>query len=116
VLRFFIAIGLVVLVGVLVGLNLTIQPSFYYQSLALLALSTIGLYHYLVKVRKSNPDFFVQLYLATIALKLLAYGSYLGIVVWKDTPGAYGNVIFFMIAYAVFTGLEVFFLWRKVNT
>jgi len=116
VLRFLIAIGIVVLVAVLVVMVLPERPSFYFQTLALLAIGTGGLYHFLSKVRASNPDFFVQLYLATIALKLLAYGVYLGIVIWKDRPGAIENVVFFMIAYIIFTALEVFFLWRKVNT
>ncbi len=114
-LRFLIASGIVVVVAVVVGMTLVHQPSFYFQTLALLAIGTGGLYHFLLKVRSSNPDSFVQLYLATIALKLLAYGVYLGIVIWRDRPGAIENVVFFMIAYIIFTALEVVFLWRKVN-
>lgn len=114
--RFLIAIVIVVIVAIVVGMALTHQPSFYYQTLALLAIGTGGLYHFLAKMRIRNPDSFVQLYLASIALKLLAYGIYLGIVIWKDRAGAIENVVFFMIAYIIFTVLEVFSLWRKVNT
>ena len=91
------------------------QPTYFYQSLVLLATSTIVLYYYLIKIREERPDFFVQLYLLTIAVKILAYGTYLGIVIWKDSSGAGANVIFFMATYVVFTVVEIAFLWRKVN-
>jgi hypothetical protein len=90
-------------------------PSFYYQSLFLLFISTGGLYYYLVNIREKRPEYFVQIYLLTIAVKLVAYGVYLGIVAWKDKVGVNMNVLFFLIAYVLFTILEVGFLWRKVS-
>lgn len=91
------------------------QPTYFYQSLVLLATATVALYYYLIKIREERPDFFVQLYLLTIAVKLLAYGTYLGIVIWKDRPGAGANIIFFMVTYVLFTGVEIAFLWRNVS-
>jgi hypothetical protein len=90
-------------------------PSFYYQSLFLLFISTGGLYYYLVKIREKRPDYFVHFYLASIAIKLLAYGAYLGIVAWKDKVGVNMNVLFFLIVYVLFTIIEVGFLWRQIS-
>lgn len=90
-------------------------PSFFNQSLLLLLISTTGLYHYLVKIHETKPEFFVQLYLLTIAVKLLAYGSYLGFVAYSDAEGAGLNVVFFMVVYVIFTAMEVGFLWRRFN-
>ena len=89
-------------------------PSFFFESLILLGVSTAGLYLYLIKVRNRSPEFFVQLYLLTIALKLLAFGSYMGIVVWMDRDGAVQNVVSFLAMYMVFTAMEVVFLWTRV--
>jgi hypothetical protein len=91
------------------------QPTYFYQSLILLATATAALYYYLIRIREERPDFFVHLYLLTIAVKLLAYGTYLGIVIWKDRTGAGANVIFFMATYALFTMVEIAFLWRSVS-
>ena len=68
---------------------------------------------YLYKVNK--PDFFVQLYLLTMAVKLVAYGAYNLLMILKDKSGAAENVVFFMILYLVFTTLEIVFLYRKIT-
>jgi len=114
--KFFITLTLVALAVISLGmLGLWPIPSFYYQSLFLLFVSTGGLYYYLLKIRETRPDYFVQLYLLTIAVKLVAYGTYLGIVAWKDKAEANLNILFFLCVYVLFTILEVGFLWRKVN-
>ncbi|MBX2961064.1 MAG: hypothetical protein KF687_01055 [Cyclobacteriaceae bacterium] len=45
----------------------------------------------------------------------MAYGAYLGLIIWEDRPGALENVVFFIAVYAVFTALEVGFLWRQIS-
>jgi len=90
-----------------------IQPSFFYQTLIFLVFSTAVIYQYLYKIDK--PDFFVQLYLLTMAVKLLAYGVYNVFVILEDKPGAVANVVFFMIVYFIFTALEIAFLYRKIT-
>lgn len=86
-------------------------PSFFFPTLILVVLSTGLLYRHLYSVSR---EYFVQLYLLTIALKILAYGAYIFIVVMKDKPGATANVMFFMVLYIVFTALEIGFLYRKI--
>lgn len=88
-------------------------PSFFYQTLFLLAFSTILIYRYLYNADKS--EYFVQLYLLTMTVKLLAYGVYNVFVVLQDKAGATTNVVFFMAVYAVFTFLEITFLYRRIS-
>jgi hypothetical protein len=115
-LKFLIALSVVTLVilGMTWMSNIPL-PTYCYKSLILLFAGTAGLYYYLVKIRETRPDFFVQMYLLTIAVKLLAYGAYLGLVIWMEPDAAVSNVVFFMTVYILFTILEVGFLWRKIS-
>jgi len=109
-------ITLILCACALAGLSLMlvkIQPSFFYQTLIFLVFSTAMIYRYLYKIDK--PAFFVQLYLLTMAVKLLAYGAYNAFVILEDKAGAAANVVFFMIVYFIFTALEIAFLYRKIT-
>ncbi|HKZ36295.1 MAG TPA: hypothetical protein VJ184_01500 [Chryseolinea sp.] len=86
-------------------------PSFFFETLIFLLVSTSILYIYLYKFDK--PDFFIQLYLLTMAVKFLAYGAYNFVMILEDKIGAVQNVIWFMLLYLTFTALEILFLFRK---
>ncbi len=88
-------------------------PSFFYQTLIFLVFATITIFAYLYNVDK--PHFFVQLYLLTMAVKLLAFGAYNLFMILEDKTGAPANVVFFMVLYIVFTGLEITFLYGKIT-
>lgn len=88
-------------------------PTFYAVSLIFLAFVTSVIFFYLSKDKFRN--FFLQLYLASMVVKLLAYCAYNLVMVLKDKPGALANVTFFMLAYLVFTGLEIGFLYAKIS-
>lgn len=90
-------------------------PGFFWQSLVLLNLSTIGLYRIMVNIKRDKPDYFVPLYLATLILKLLAFGTYIFLMVKLQPEWRIQNVVFFMVGYVIFTGLETVFLYRFVN-
>jgi len=90
-------------------------PSFFYQTIALLLMGTIGLYFYLVDVKRQKTEYFVPLYIATMFVKILAYGAYILFVVWDDPSQASNNALLFMVTYFLFTAAEVLFLYRKVN-
>lgn len=47
--------------------------------------------------------------------KTFGIRSYLAVIIWEDRPGALENVVFFIAVYAVFTALEVGFLWRQIT-
>jgi len=85
-------------------------PSFFFQSLILLVLTTAVIYRAL---DKASVAIFIQLYLVTIALKILAYGAYIFAMAYKDKAGALQNVVFFLVVYFTFTTLEIVFLYRK---
>lgn len=89
------------------------RPSYFYETLALVAVTTGGLYRYLS--RAGTPGFFVQLYLLTMVVKFLAYGCYVFIILFLDRPGGASNVVFFLLIYGVFTVLEISFLYRRIS-
>jgi hypothetical protein len=88
-------------------------PSFFFQTAILLLFGTALLYVYLFKFNK--PDFFIQLYLLTMAIKLLAYGAYNFFMITEDKVGAVYNVVWFMMLYFIFTALEIAFLYKKIS-
>lgn len=90
-------------------------PSFFYQTIILLFVTTIGLFRFLRNTKKKNPDFFVPIYLATIAIKLISFGGYIFLMVKQQPEMMRENVAFFLIAYVIFTALETGFLYRFVN-
>jgi hypothetical protein len=89
------------------------KPSFFLKTLALLTICTAFIYLYLYKANK--PAFFLQLYLLTMVVKVLAYCAYNLVMIMSDRPAAIGNVVFFMVAYFIFTALEIAFLYSKIT-
>lgn len=118
-----IRFGLTLVISALVLAGLTViayrqlwieqLPSFFYQTLIFLVFTTFTIFAYLYKI--SKPEFFVQLYLLTMAVKFVAYGGYNLVMILEDKAGAAMNVVFFMILYVVFTGLEIAFLYTKIT-
>ena len=116
-LRFFIALLLastLIIVFVLMGASAGYfsTPSYFIQSLILLSFATSVIFIYLYKAKR--PDFFLQLYLLTMVVKLLAYCTYNLIMIIDDKSGAVANVVFFMATYFIFTALEIGFLYHKI--
>lgn len=90
-------------------------PEYFYRTLVFLFVSTVGLYRFLLRTKQQRPDFFIQFYLATMVVKLIAYGAYMFVVVTSQETKAVNDVAFFMIVYFIFTALEIGFLYRQVN-
>ena len=88
-------------------------PSFFVQTTIFLLFGTGLLYFYLYRFNK--PDFFIHLYLLTMALKLLVYGAYNFFMIIDDRKGAVSNVVWFMTLYFIFTALEIAFLYQKIS-
>ena len=91
------------------------QPDFLYQTLIFLFLATAGLFRFLLKTKQERPDYFVQLYLLSLVVKILASSAYLFVMVIGQ-PEPARDVVFFMGVYFVFTALEITFLYKKVNS
>jgi hypothetical protein len=88
-------------------------PSFFLKTLIFLGFTTSVIFVYLYKANK--PTFFLQLYLMTMVLKLLAYLGYNFIMILNDRASAVGNVVFFMVTYFLFTVVEIVFLYHKIS-
>lgn len=113
---FLLAVAAVVAATILIGyVGLAARPSFFNETLALLAFGTVGLYHYLVQVQKTRPQIFVPFYIATLVLKILAYGAYVFVTFRLDPEGAVPNAVYFIVLYFIFTGVEVFFVYRRIT-
>jgi hypothetical protein len=93
----------------------TEQPTYATELLLTLAITTLLIFYYLLQWVHKRPQLFAQFYLLTIALKLLGYGALVAFVVIDDPAGAIANVVLFLLAYVVFTFLEVLFLFRQVT-
>ena len=114
--RFLVALLASALLVVALGhYLLPFIPSFFYQTIVLLFLGTAGIYYYLVDIQGRGPRYFVQLYLLTLVVKLVAYGGYILFVLWKRPGQGSENAGVFMVAYMLFTALEIGFLYQKVR-
>ena len=63
---------------------------------------------------RAGDNSFVQLYLLTMVVKLLAYCAYNVVIILQDRENAGINVGFFLITYLLFTTLELAFLYRRI--
>jgi hypothetical protein len=118
-LRFFIFVTLLVaglLTAVYVGEQqhwLTTIPSFAFEIILFLGLSTIVIFYFLIR-HVQSPSF-TQAYLVSMVLKMLAYAAFILVIIFSDRAGAMRNAVLFMVAYLLFTGLEVGFLFNRIN-
>ena len=88
------------------------NPSFLILILGVLAIATWLVYFFIQKMKQED---LVKNYLLTIVLKLLAGGIFIFILLYKDKSGADANALLFMVAYLLFTGLEVGFLFKGLR-
>lgn len=88
-------------------------PSFLYETTLFVIFTTALIFIYLY--RSDNASFFVQLYLLSMAVKLLAYFAYNLIMILDDRRGAVINVMYFLLAYFIFTAVEIGFLYKKIS-
>ena len=114
--RFLIA-ALIVAGALIAGGNFAFdtKPIFFFQTVGLLFIATVGLYKFLVDTKRDKPELFIHLYLATLGIKLISYAAYLVFMVKKQPEMSVANVVFFLIGYVIFTALETVFLYRFVN-
>ena len=78
-----------------------------------MAFVTTVIFVYLYRLAK--PSVFVQLYLFSMAVKLLACFAYTLLMIREDKSGAVVNVLYFLIVYLLFTALEIAFLYRRIS-
>lgn len=89
------------------------MPSFLFESTWIVAFVTSVIFVYLFRIAK--PSLFVQFYLLSMAVKLLACFAYSLWMILEDPAGSQGSVLYFLGVYVLFTSLEVACLYRKIS-
>jgi len=93
-----------------------IIPSYCYEIIFFLGLSTLGLFGFTVRRINIAAADFVRIYLGATVLRILFFGGFIFTVIFLDPPGAQGNAILFLVSYFLFTILEVIVLLNEINT
>lgn len=88
-------------------------PTFLTETTWVVALITAIIFVYLY--RSNKRTWFVQLYLLSMVVKLLAYFAYNLIIILEEPRNAIANVAYFLSVYLAFTALEIAFLYRKIS-
>lgn len=88
-------------------------PSFMYPSTWLMAFITTIIFMYLY--RDGKESHFVQLYLLSMVVKLIACLVFILLMILEDRQGAMANATYFLTVYAIFTAAEICFLHRKIS-
>ncbi|MBS1559678.1 MAG: hypothetical protein JST69_13235 [Bacteroidetes bacterium] len=101
---------LVIILGLTV--NYAGKNTFTFPILLVVAGATWVIYFL---INRTPSEKWVKNYLLSIVLKLLLGGGFISILIFVDKTHANANALFFMIAYFMFTGLEVSFLLKRFN-
>lgn len=75
----------------------------------------ISAYLYRMLTKLTSPQVFVNIYLLTIAMKLVFFSVLLFVLRFLEPQYLIPNAVFLLVAYVLFTALEVAVLFRKVN-
>ena len=87
-------------------------PSFIVEIVLLLAIATSFIFFLLQRIKMVNPQKFIQSYLLSITVKMILGCLLILIIIFKDSEGAFGNALLFILYYFSLTGIEIFFLWK----
>jgi len=88
-------------------------PLFWKEIIFFVFFITVVIGYNLITIRRKQAQAFVQFYLLSITLKLVAGLAFVFFIIWKTPAEAKGSAALFIISYLVFTMLEVAFLVRK---
>lgn len=90
-----------------------ILPAMWIQVLVFLFIATLIVGFNLVRIRKNQPQVFVQFYLLSISVKMIAGLAFIFFLVWDNPAEAAPIVALFMVAYILFTFVEVAYLLNQ---
>lgn len=85
-------------------------PAMWIQVLVFLFITTLIIGFNLVRIRKNQPQVFVQFYLLSISVKMIAGLAFIFFLVWDNPAEAAPIAALFMVAYILFTFVEVAYL------
>ena len=87
-----------------------ILPAMWIQVLVFLFIATLIIGFNLVRIRKNQPQVFVQFYLLSISVKMISGLAFIFFLVWDNPAEAAPIATLFMVAYILFTSVEVAYL------
>lgn len=90
-----------------------ILPAMWIQVLVFLFIATLIIGFNLVRIRKNQPQVFVQFYLLSISVKMIAGLAFIFFLVWDNPAEAAPIATLFMVAYILFTFVEVAYLLNQ---
>ncbi len=88
-------------------------PPMWIQVLVFLFITTLIIGFNLMRIRKKQPQVFVQFYLLSISVKMVAGHAFIFFLVWDNPAQAAPMATLFMVAYILFTSAEVGFLLMR---
>jgi hypothetical protein len=95
------------------GMGWFVMPSSAILIISISIVITAAIYTILTKT--ANPQSFVNVYLLTIVMKMGFYLALLVVIRFLDPLSLFPNALFLVVAYLLFTALEVGVLFVKVN-
>jgi len=87
-------------------------PSFTVQIVLTLAITTSLIFFFLQRIKRINPQKFIQSYLLSITVKMILGCLLILIIIFSDREGAFANALLFILYYFSLTGIEIFFLLK----
>jgi hypothetical protein len=87
-------------------------PSFSIEIVLVLALLTLVLFFNLQNIQKANPQKFIQSYILSITLKMAVGCALILAIIFINQESSMSNALLFLSTYFIFTGIEIFFLWK----
>ncbi len=88
-------------------------PVMWIQVLVFLFIAMVIIGVNLLRIRKNQPQVFVQFYLLSIAVKMIAGLAFIFFLIWDNPAEAAPVAALFMAGYILFTSAEVVFLLPK---
>ena len=88
-------------------------PSFFKEIVIFTVLTTIVIYGYLN--RFLNTSYFVQMFLLSMIIKMIASLAFITLIVFEDKAGVGPNVALFLLLYMLLTALEIVFLYPQIS-
>jgi len=88
-------------------------PLFWKEIIFFVFFITLVIGYNLFQLRQKQAEAFVQFYLLSITLKMVAGLAFVFFIIWKTPAEAVGSATLFITSYLFFTLLEVIFLIRK---
>ncbi|HBK87598.1 MAG: hypothetical protein U0289_02555 [Cyclobacteriaceae bacterium] len=111
-----IVAGLMV-AAVSLGVTLTWfeRPGYFEAIIFFVGLATLITYGFTSRKVLEAPEDFIRIYMTATVVRIMLFGAGVGLMVYLDTDGATANAILFLVAYLLFTILEVAVLWQEAN-